>query len=235
LAAIYGDNLIEKGDPAETLEKFKQIHGRFFDFEGFDINFSGDNKAFIVVDQAFGALEVEGYCSQMLGGFERLIELTGAGRVKAGFFNKSWEGEGNTIIEIVWGKAEPRSAEDLEARKKVMVIDDDENTCRMAQIALSKLGFEVMTRTSGLGTSSAIRSFKPELVLLDVMMPGISGDSLAEVIDQRIKPRPKIVFFSNKNAEELQTLVKKHGVEGYVCKVDGPTALVKYIEKVLEK
>ncbi len=116
---------------------------------------------------------------------------------------------------------------------KIFVLDDDENSCALAQKVLTKAGYEVMITTRAIGASSTIRSFAPHLVLLDVMMPALSGDALAEIISRTVHPRPKILFYSNKSAQDLDELVRSSGVDGFVCKVDGPTALLKKIKKAL--
>ncbi|HUT54460.1 MAG TPA: response regulator [bacterium] len=239
LASLYVGHLIKKGSPRETLENFKAIHRRFFDFEGFDIDVVGDNHIYVIVEPEFGPYEVEGYSTQMLGSFERLFELAGAAGLKAEFRNRSWEGAGKTVIELKWDHAEDpdRRAERAAGKKsplRIMVIDDDANTCRIAQIILSKAGYEVQTRTQALGSSVAIKSFKPDLVLLDVQMPGLSGDHLAGLITP-LDPRPKIIFYSNKSPQDLRELVKKTSADGYACKVDGPSVLLNTVNNALGK
>jgi CheY-like chemotaxis protein len=232
LVELYHNNLVEEGDPLETLEKFKGINSRFFDFEGFDLTVSGEDQAYIIVDPEFGELEIEAYSYQMMGSFERLIQLAGAVNIKAEFRNKAWEGDGKTVIDISWEVAGPGTGAG-KGLKKIMVIDDDENSCRLAEITLRRAGYDVTVRTHALGSSAEIKSFKPDLILLDVMMPGLSGEALADVIAAGIKTRPKILFYSNKSPQELSELVKKKGVEGFVCKIDGPSALLKTVEQTL--
>jgi two-component system response regulator MtrA len=117
--------------------------------------------------------------------------------------------------------------------KKIFILDDDENACRLAALVLARAGYEVQVQTMAIGATSAIKTFSPDLVLLDVMMPALAGDNLVDIIAKVIKPRPKIVFYSNKTSNELRELVAKTGVEGFVCKVDGPSALVATVRKVL--
>jgi CheY-like chemotaxis protein len=225
LVELYHNNLVEEGDPLETLDKFKGINSRLFDFEGFDLTVSGKDQVYIVVDPEFGELEMEAYSCQMMGSFERLIQLSGAVNIKAEFRNKAWEGEGKTVIEISWEAPKPGTAAG-KGPKKIMVIDDDENSCRLAEITLRRAGYDVTVRTHALGSSAEIKSFKPDLILLDLMMPGLSGEALADVIAAGIKTRPRILFYSNKSPQELKKLVKKKGVEGFVCKIYGPSALL---------
>jgi DNA-binding response OmpR family regulator len=117
--------------------------------------------------------------------------------------------------------------------QKIFVLDDDENSCKLAALALDRAGYKVQTQNMAIGATSAIKSFSPDLILLDVMMPALSGDSLVEIIARVIKPRPKILFYSNKTSQELRELSEKTGVDGYVCKVDGPTAMLSAVRKTL--
>lgn len=118
-------------------------------------------------------------------------------------------------------------------KQKIFVLDDDENACQLAEKVLAKAGYQVKTQTRAIGTTQTIKAFAPDLVLLDVMMPALSGDSLVGIINKMIKPRPKILFYSNKMEDELRELVEKSGADGYVCKVAGPTTLVETVSSVL--
>ncbi len=102
LADLYRKNLIEKGDQFQTLKKFINMYKHFFDFGGFELIVREENHVEIKVDQAFGEKGAKGYGYQMIGSFERLIELSGADEVKAKFLKKAWEGARNTVIELRW-------------------------------------------------------------------------------------------------------------------------------------
>lgn len=102
LAELYKDNLIEEGDPVASLRRFKALTQNFFNFDSFDITIHGDNHVEIAINPAFGTEAVRGYSYQMLGSFQRLVELSGADRVQAEFFAKSWEGASKTMMEIRW-------------------------------------------------------------------------------------------------------------------------------------
>ena len=118
--------------------------------------------------------------------------------------------------------------------RKIFVLDDDEHSCQLAQQALARAGFVVEVQTRAIGATVNIKAFGPDLLLLDVMMPALSGDSLVEILQRALKPCPKILFYSNKSANELRELVERTGVEGYVCKVDGPANLVRKVRQALE-
>src|SRR5438309_6494252 len=68
--------------------------------------------------------------------------------------------------------------------KKVLIIDDEPDMLNVIQFALKKAGYEVATCNSGGNAWNAIAQGKPDLVLLDVMLPGIDGYSLGIKISQ---------------------------------------------------
>jgi DNA-binding response OmpR family regulator len=116
---------------------------------------------------------------------------------------------------------------------KIFILDDDENACKLAERVLTEAGYQVMSRTQAIGTTVSISAFQPDLVLLDLMMPALTGEAVIGILDQHMKPRPKIVLFSNKSTPELRAIAEKNKVEGYVCKVDGPSALLKAVRAAL--
>jgi len=102
MADLYKSTLVVEHFPLRTLEKFRVISRRFFDFDGFRVTVLGDNQATISIDRGFGELAMPAYSFQMLGSFERLIELAGGKEVKAAFTAKAWEGAPCSIIELKW-------------------------------------------------------------------------------------------------------------------------------------
>ena len=117
--------------------------------------------------------------------------------------------------------------------RKIFVLDDDERACQLAERVLTEAGYKVMTRTTPLGSTTAVSAFQPDLVLLDIMMPALSGTHVVSILDQHMKPRPKIIFYSNRTASELRELAEKSKVEGFVCKTEGPNALLTKVKKIL--
>jgi DNA-binding response OmpR family regulator len=113
-------------------------------------------------------------------------------------------------------------------RKKIMVVDDDERHLEAAKEILEDEGYDVIAYRRGGpaeividGETSAIRANRPDLVLLDINMPALSGDSLASLIlaNEHAKHVP-IVFYSSNDEDSLRFSVSKHGVCGYICKGD---------------
>jgi CheY-like chemotaxis protein len=103
-------------------------------------------------------------------------------------------------------------------RFKVMVVDDDATTLEVTSVMLEQRGYEVVRRDSALGTTMAILRERPEVVLLDVHMPGLTGDRLAELVTPRKGKRaPLVILHSGSNRAELEQLATRCGAAGIMA------------------
>lgn len=98
-----------------------------------------------------------------------------------------------------------------------LVIDDDPVVVEVVRERLTGLGFEVTTRDRSLGTSTWVLQHRPDFVLLDVMMPALTGGELASVIKRRAIST-SVILHSSKSATELRELVEKTGALGAISK-----------------
>ena len=106
-------------------------------------------------------------------------------------------------------------------KKKVLVVDDDELHLYTTKELLKDDRFEVVTHQHGFGVTSLMKQLQPDLVLLDINMPALSGDKLATLLcsNSDISHIP-IVFYSSNDEDTLRECVATHGVRGYICKGD---------------
>lgn len=116
---------------------------------------------------------------------------------------------------------------------KIMIVDDDATTLRVVSTVLQSQGHVVIERDTAIGTTVAILRERPEVVLLDVRMPGLTGDKLASLIGQEATSRPVVIFHSSLPAHELEALVRASGAAGFVSKGVAPTAFLRQFEGVV--
>jgi CheY-like chemotaxis protein len=102
-------------------------------------------------------------------------------------------------------------------RAVVLVVDDDPIVLAVTQERLEAMGFAAHTRDQVLGTSQWVVQNKPWLILLDVMMPAMSGGEFAGFLRRR-GIETQIVLHSSKDKAELARLVRSTGALGAIPK-----------------
>jgi hypothetical protein len=94
--------LVVEGDPIETLRRFRVLRATYFDFEALDVRMLVDGHAQVIIRYHMGNPAEEAASLQTMGFFERLLDLAGAVDVGARFAKRSWAGDGQTLLELVW-------------------------------------------------------------------------------------------------------------------------------------
>jgi len=117
---------------------------------------------------------------------------------------------------------------------RVLVVDDDLSMAKYLSTYLSKHQFEVSTAGSGEEAIGMFRVFDPNLVLLDLAMPGMNGITTLERIKQ-IKPEVSVIMLSAQNHPEAIFKASKLGADDYIAKPFEPKELEIRIAKVLDK
>jgi CheY-like chemotaxis protein len=103
---------------------------------------------------------------------------------------------------------------------RVMVVDDDPVTRQVVAAILGSQGYDVVLRAEALGTLAAISREQPDVVVLDVNLPGLSGDALARLVSLRKGPRIQVILHSSQSEAELRRLVEESGALGSIEKGD---------------
>ena len=78
----------------------------------------------------------------------------------------------------------------MEINKKILVIDDEVYIRRVIEIKLKKWGYQVITAANGLEGLELIKTQKPDVVITDINMPGMDGESLCRLTDLMKKEKP---------------------------------------------
>ena len=124
------------------------------------------------------------------------------------------------------------------AQKKpvILVADDDPQILTMLGIRLSKRGYEVLEAADGLQTLEKAREYNPDLVLLDVMMPGKNGWEVAKELraDEQLK-NIGIVMLTAIGERVNEMTSPLYGADAYIDKPFEFERLENAIESVLER
>jgi DNA-binding response OmpR family regulator len=117
----------------------------------------------------------------------------------------------------------------------ILVADDDPQILTMLGIRLSKKGYQVLEAADGLQTLSKARQHKPDLVLLDVMMPGKNGWEVAKELRADEELRNVGIVMLTAIGERVNEMTSPlYGADAYVDKPFDFADLEAKIKKVLE-
>jgi two-component system OmpR family response regulator len=105
-----------------------------------------------------------------------------------------------------------------ETKIRVLVVDDDQDQLVLAERSLSSYGFDVRTHRSSLGVSNLVRSVAPDLVLLDVNIPALSGDKVLSLARAQAPLGTKFILYSASDESKLRSLALSSGADGYISK-----------------
>jgi DNA-binding response OmpR family regulator len=104
-------------------------------------------------------------------------------------------------------------------RGKVLVVDDDPVVLEVVRERLDAAGFDVYVRDEALGTSQWVAREQPDFVLLDVMMPALSGGELGQLLKRSAATNhTAVILHSSLNAAALRPVVARTGAVGWIGK-----------------
>ncbi|GAB5047226.1 response regulator [Thermodesulfovibrio sp. TK110] len=105
-------------------------------------------------------------------------------------------------------------------RGKILIIDDREEDLRITKDLLEKVGYNVIENLGWLGSTNKIKNFKPDIVLLDINMPALSGENLYELLEKNLKIEGiPVLFYSSMEESFLRRLALQKRVD-YIPKGD---------------
>lgn len=101
---------------------------------------------------------------------------------------------------------------------KILVCDDTPDILEMVQLILETEGFEVKTAAAGREVLLELAKEVPDLVLLDLRMPGLDGFGVLRELRLRSEPAPPVIILSAKSMEEDRQAAMAAGARGYLVK-----------------
>ena len=121
------------------------------------------------------------------------------------------------------------------AHKKILIIDDDHGLLKVLQVNLASHGFTVFTAETGEDGLELIKKNPPDLVLLDVILPGIKGREVCKCIkeDPKTKNIP-VVFLTAKDSPDDITAELKLGAIAHLTKPIDFQRLLSELRKILD-
>jgi DNA-binding response OmpR family regulator len=121
----------------------------------------------------------------------------------------------------------------MAGKQKVLIVDDDENIADLISLYLTKECFETLTVHDGESAVAAHTSFEPNLILLDLMLPGMDGYQVCREI--RAKATTPIIMVSAKGEVFDKVLGLELGADDYMEKPFDAKELVARVKAVLRR
>ena len=125
----------------------------------------------------------------------------------------------------------------MEAKfKKVLIVDDEPDIIEIISYNLTKEGYEILTAKNGKEALEKASFFKPDLVILDIMMPGMTGVEVCKIL--RSKPEfnnTLIIFLTALSDESSQIKGLETGADDYINKPISPKVLVSRVNAIFRR
>lgn len=103
-------------------------------------------------------------------------------------------------------------------RLRVLVVDDDPIVLEIVQRWLEAAHYDVAAHGSGFGATGVVQKFRPDVVLLDVEMPGLNGDAIANLISAKGLGDVQVIFHSGRDIKELTRIAQSRSALGAIQK-----------------
>jgi two-component system response regulator ArlR len=119
--------------------------------------------------------------------------------------------------------------------KTILIIDDNQDWVRMLSLRFQHEGFQVEVALDALQGVSQALNLKPDLVLLDIMMPAGSGINILSNIRKNTKTfNLPVIVVTGKDSDEVKNMAEKLGISGYFLKPILATDILQKINEVLD-
>ncbi|HVJ47721.1 response regulator transcription factor [Desulfitobacterium sp.] len=116
---------------------------------------------------------------------------------------------------------------------RILLVDDEKNILKVLKAYLQQEGYSVTTATNGLVALTIFKENKFDLVILDLMLPGLSGEEICQEI-RRISPTP-IIMLTAKDEEDQKIQGLTLGADDYITKPFSPREVVARVRTVLRR
>lgn len=122
------------------------------------------------------------------------------------------------------------------AKKKVLIVDDDPQVRKILERMLAGLEYEVISTADGQAALEAISQVYPDLIILDIMMPGMSGIEVCRRIRQDFpKKGIQVLMLSAKDSQADRRRALEYGADDFVTKPFHIASLARKIQYMFGK
>jgi len=121
----------------------------------------------------------------------------------------------------------------MEQNKKILAVDDERHIVRLIQVNLERAGYQVLTAFDGPEALKKVESDKPDLLVLDVMMPKMDGFEVLKRLQANPETRDIPVIMLTAKAQDVDVFRGwSSGVSAYLTKPFNPLELITFVKRI---
>lgn len=120
-------------------------------------------------------------------------------------------------------------------KRKILIVEDDPDISNLLDRILTKGGYETMRAYSGSEAELRVKLESPDLILLDLMLPGIGGEELIRLIREKLALDMPILIVSAKTALESKVHAISLGADDYITKPFEPAEVLIRVQAALRR
>jgi len=122
------------------------------------------------------------------------------------------------------------------ANEKILIVDDEEDVLELVRYNLDRSGYHIETASSGEEALSKARKSMPELIILDLMLPGIDGLEVCKKLKGDVKTEhiPVVMLTAKGDESDIVTGLEL-GAEDYITKPFSPKVLIARVRRILHR
>ena len=121
-------------------------------------------------------------------------------------------------------------------KQKILVVEDEKDICELVQHHLAKSGFEISAASGGQEAFRKIQKSRPDLIVLDLMLPEMDGKELAKLLKAREETKDIPIVMLTAKTEEVDRIIGfELGADDYIPKPFSPRELVLRVKAVLKR
>ena len=119
--------------------------------------------------------------------------------------------------------------------KTILIADDDEDLRLLVQVTLENPAYRILTAVDGCQALDAVNQHRPDLLIIDWMMPGLNGcEAVTQLRQNPHTATMPVVMLTARDGLEAQEQMASLALAGYLVKPFSPLALIKKVREVLE-
>jgi len=119
--------------------------------------------------------------------------------------------------------------------KKILAVDDEKHIVRLVQVNLERQGYEVVTANDGREALEKVESERPDLLVLDVMMPYMDGFEVLQNLRRNPSTRDIPVIMLTAKAQDADVFRGwQSGVDCYLTKPFNPMELISFVKRIFK-